>query len=163
MDLHLRHALGALFLAGAAHAADAPPPHQIDFVNMGGNDCPPCVAWRKTELPKLQAMPEWKLIRYNHVVKAIQSTVPPALFFPAEIKHLQPLLKEASAGVSGSPQQAIVVDGKVVDFWFGTGKSDPAALAAMFRAIQEGKALPRKTCVALDAKKACKTPGPVKV
>ena len=27
----------------------------VQLVWMGGNDCPPCVAWRRDELPKLQA------------------------------------------------------------------------------------------------------------
>ena len=154
----LAAACGAL--AAAQAAADKP---VIDFVNMGGNDCPPCIAWRATELPKLQAMPEFRDMRYWHVVKSVPSTVPPGFFFPSEIKHLQPLLKEASSGATGSPQQAIVVNGKVVDYWFGTGKGDAADLAAMVRAIQQGKPLPRRTCLQLETSRSCKTPGPAKV
>ncbi len=130
---------------------------QIDFVNMGGNDCPPCVLWRATELPRLQALPEFKWIRYNHVVKTIQSPVPAAFFFPSEIKHLQPALKQSSNGWSGSPQQAIVVDGKVIDYWWGTGRGSAEELAAMFRAIRAGQPLPRKVCAQLDTRTTCKT------
>lgn len=144
-------ALGACLLVASAlaHSQTSTPP-RIEFVSMGGNDCPPCVAWRGVELPKLQAMPEWKLIRYHYVTKAVQSQVPSAFFFPSEARHLQPVLAQASAGWHGSPQQAIVVDGKVVDYWWGTGKGDAQQLAAVFRAIHEGKPLPREVCAQLD-------------
>ncbi len=128
----------------------------IDFVHLGGNDCPPCVAWRATELPKLQAMPEFKYVRYTHVTKAIQSTVPPAFTFPSEVRQLQPALKEASNGWSGSPHQAILVNGKVVDYWYGTGRGEATELAAMFRALHDGTPLPRKTCAHLDTRHTCK-------
>ena len=120
-------------------------PLRIDFVHLGGNDCPPCRVWRAVELPKLQAMPEFASMRYTHVTKSIKSTVPSAFFFPAEIKELQPALMQASNGWVGSPQQAILVDGKVVDYWYRSsgGKGDAQAVAAMVRAIREGTPLPR--------------------
>ncbi len=34
-----------------AQTADAP---RIHIIYMGGDDCPPCVAWRSNELPKLR-------------------------------------------------------------------------------------------------------------
>jgi hypothetical protein len=163
----MRISTATLFLAGcwlvpqAGFAADPPAGRPvIDLVNMGGNDCPPCVAWRKTDLPKLQAMPEWQAVRYTHVTKSVKSAVPPALFFPSQVQALQPILKEASNGISGSPQWAVLVDGKLVDYWFGTGKAEPAELASMVRAIQRGKPLPRPTCVQLQTSRVCKTPGP---
>lgn len=152
----------AMCVAGsAAWAQQAPAPGKprIEFVSMGGNDCPPCMAWRAGDLPKLKAMPEWQLVTFHYVTKAIQSPVPSAFFFPAEAKHLQPALKEASNGWSGSPQQALLVDGKVVDYWWGTAKGEPEALAAMIRALHEGKPLPRATCQALDTRTTCKKPG----
>jgi hypothetical protein len=150
-----------LCLAGAPALAQtaAAKPVRIDFVSIGGNDCPPCVVWRAVELPKLQALPEWQMIRYHYVTKSIQSPVPSAFFFPSETRHLQPALKEASNGWSGSPQQALLVDGKVVDYWYGTRKGDPHALAAMIRALHEGKPLPRDTCAELDSRTTCKKPG----
>jgi hypothetical protein len=132
---------------------------RIEFVHMGGNDCPPCVVWRAMELPKLQAMPEWQWIRYHYVTKSIQSPVPSAFFFPSDAKHLQPALKDASNGWSGSPHQAILVDGKVVDYWYGTARGDAQALAAVIRAIHEGRPLPRAACQQLDTRTTCKKPG----
>jgi hypothetical protein len=151
-----------LLPAAAAFAQQAPAtPMQIDLVAFGGNDCPPCMLWRGLELPKLQAMPEYKLLRYTHVTKSIQSPVPAAFFFPSEIRHLQPVLKEASNGYSGSPHQAILVNGKVVDYWFGTGsgKSDAHAIAAVVRAIHDGTPMPRKTCLKLKTQTTCAEPG----
>jgi hypothetical protein len=142
--------LGALLcIASTSALSQTASKPRIEFVNLGGNDCPPCMAWRATELPKLQAMPEWKLVKFHYVTKAVPSPVPSAFFFPGEAKHLQPVLAAASNGWSGSPHQAIVVDGKVVDYWWGTEKSDPHQLAAMFRAIDEGKPLPREVCTQL--------------
>ena len=91
-----RWGLMTLLVALPAAAQDKPA-RVIDIVHMGGNDCPPCVEWRKTELPKLEASPEFKAIRFTHVTKSIRSTVPPQLFFPSEIKHLQPALKLTTA------------------------------------------------------------------
>ena len=154
----------ALPLAAASAAAQtAKPGMVIDFVHMGGNDCPPCVAWRRTELPKLQAAPEFQAIRFTHVTKTVKSAVPPALFFPQEVKHLQPALAEASNGISGSPQQAILVNGKVVDYWFGAGRGSAEQIAAMVRAIHGGELLPRPTCQLLKTSSKCQTPGPSKV
>jgi hypothetical protein len=141
----------------ATFAQDAGKP-VIEFVNIGGNDCPPCVAWRAVELPKLHAMPEWQLMKYHYVTKSIQAPVPSAFFFPASAKHLQPALHEASNGWSGSPQQAIVVNGKVLDYWYGTWQGDASQVAAMVRAIHEGKPLPRKVCAQLDTRTTCKKP-----
>lgn len=151
---------------GVAAAATETPPvaapasaKKVEFVAMGGNDCPPCVVWRAVELPKLQALPEWKMMNYHYVTKAIQTPVPSAAFFPAESRHLQPVLAEASNGWSGSPHQAIVVDGKVVDYWTGTYKGAAPDIAALVRAIHEGKPLPRATCAQLDTRTSCKKPG----
>ncbi|TWO71003.1 hypothetical protein FN976_11795 [Caenimonas sedimenti] len=155
--------LATACLPAGSQAADPPPALVIDIVNMGGNDCPPCVTWRQTELPKLQAAPEFKSIRYTHVTKSITSAVPPGFFFPSGSQHLQPALKEASNGLSGSPQQAILVNGRLVDYWFGTGKGEAGKLVEMVRAIQEGKGLPRPTCLKLKTHGTCQTPGPDKV
>jgi hypothetical protein len=101
-------------------------------------------------------MPEFQYVRYTHVVKAIQSPVPAAFFFPSEIRHLQPALKEAAGGRSGSPHQAILVNGEVVDYWFGTNRSDPTELAAVFRALHDGTRPQRKLCPHLERSKCSK-------
>ena len=50
----------------AQEAAHSPAVH---FIWMGGNDCPPCVAWRRFDLPKLKELPEFKSITLPHVSK----------------------------------------------------------------------------------------------
>lgn len=160
MKACLAMAMAAVALwATSVLGQQAPEPIRIDVVHLGGNDCPPCVLWRAIELPKLKAMPEWHLIRFHHVTKAIQAPVPPAFFFPAETKHLQPALKEAANGWSGSPQQAILVNGKVVDYWYGSSKGDAQTIAAIVRALHEGKPPPREPCAQLDTRHTCKKPG----
>jgi hypothetical protein len=148
-----------IFVPLASSAQDKSGGKKIDFVNMGGDDCPPCVDWRKTELPKLQATPEFKLIRYTHVTKFIRSGVPGGFWFPAEVTHLQPVLKEASNGNTGSPHQALLVNGEVVDYWFGTSKGNADAIVKMIQAIQQDLPLPRKTCRKLGTLSSCQIPG----
>lgn len=149
-------------LATAAFAATAQQQHRIDFVHMGGNDCPPCVWWRQNELPRLQAMPEYQRLHFHYVTKTIHSPVPPAFFFPADARHLQPVLAEASNGTKGSPHQALLVDGKVVDYWFGTGagKGNADEIARLVRAIEKGEPLGRETCLKLRTASKCKVRGP---
>ncbi len=151
----------ALLLAATGCAAFAQQRPQVDFVHLGGNDCPPCVWWRQNELPKLEAMPEFKRMRVTHVTKNVKSPVPPAFFFPSEIKHLQPVLVEASSGLSGSPHQALLVDGKVVDYWWGTsaGKGNADEVARLVRAIENGEPFGRETCVKLQTVSKCKVKG----
>lgn len=148
----------ALVALSTSAASQDPAKPRIEFVNLGGNDCPPCREWRATELPKLKALPEWNLIQYHYITKSINSPVPSASMFSSEAKHLQPALITASNGWSGSPQQAILVDGKVVDYWWGTAKGDPQQLAALIRAIFEGKPLPRDVCPQLhpNSRTVCK-------
>lgn len=117
---------------------------QIDFIHLGGNDCPPCVVWRQEELPKLQAMPEMRDVRISLVTKTIRSPVPWAVFFPSEIRHLQPALVEASGGLSGSPQQALLVNGQVVDYRRGSASAQD--IRDMIVALRKGEPPPRPTC-----------------
>lgn len=61
-------AVAAGAMGGSVVWAQAP---TIHFIWMGGNDCPPCALWRRTELPKLQASPEFKHMQFSHVNKVI--------------------------------------------------------------------------------------------
>ena len=121
---------------------------RIRFIHMGGNDCPPCVAWRAMELPKLEKSPTFPAIRYSHVVKAIRSPVPSAFFLSAELKPLKAKLDHASAGKSGSPHQVLLVDGEVHDYWFGT--LDAAQIEARIAAITGGTEYPGPRCTRLS-------------
>ncbi len=92
----------------------------VHVIYMGGNDCPPCVVWRQTELPKLQQMPAFKSIKFSYVTKAIRSVVPPSIFLPDEVMPLKQKLDTASGGNIGSPQIEILVNGEVFDYSWGT-------------------------------------------
>ena len=129
-------------------AAKAVASERIRFIHMGGNDCPPCVAWRGLELPKLEKSPAFLAIQNSYVVKTIRSPVPSAFFLPAEVKPLKSRLDRASAGKSGSPHQMLLVDGEVYDYWFGT--LDAAQIEAKIAAITGGSKYPGPRCTRLS-------------
>ncbi len=134
---------------------------QITLVHMGGNDCPPCVWWRGHDLPKLMASPVFSGVRYVYITKSIRSQVPPAFFFPADAKDLHAPLAEASGGQTGSPHQAILVNGKVVDYWWGSNKGSAEELLQIITALKADKPYPRPACLKLDSSSArkCALPG----
>ena len=142
----LRAALAlALTIPILASATDAGRQQDIHFIWMGGNDCPPCVAWRAVELPKLQQSAEFKSVRFSYVIKTIKSTVPNKMFLPPEVAPLKEKLDEASGGRSGSPKAAFVVNGEVYDFFSGARTAE--ALQSMIRAIRDGTPYPFKRCL----------------
>ena len=118
---------------------------RIRFINMGGNDCPPCVAWRALELPKLQASTVFKGVNYSYVIKSIWSPVPSEMFLDAEVKPLKAKLDTAGGGRGGSAQQVLVVDNEVYDYWFGS--MDAKDLEARVTAISSGTSYPGPRCV----------------
>lgn len=117
----------------------------IHFIHMGGNDCPPCRAWRALELPKLQASPLFKTITYSYVTKAIGSPVPPEAFLPPEVRPLKAKLDTASSGRNGSPHQVLVLDGEVYDYWFGERNAEE--ILASVQAIATGARYPFSRCI----------------
>ena len=62
-----------VLLALPALAQTPPAQPDIHLVWMGGDDCPPCKAWRTSELPQLLAAPEFKGVRFSYVSKTIRS------------------------------------------------------------------------------------------
>lgn len=121
---------------GTAHAQATQAP-SIHFIWMGGDDCPPCVRWRKEELPKLQASPEFRHMRFSYVRKVIASAVPPTLFLPDEVAVYKDQLDEASSRRVGSPQAALMVNGVVHDYFFGTRSAEQ--IADMVEAVRTGR------------------------
>lgn len=116
----------------------------VQLIWMGGNDCPPCVAWRKDELPKLQKSEEFKGITFSYVTKVIRSTVPASLFLPAEVKPYKDKLDYASSGRGGSPQAALIVNGEVFDYFHKTRSA--AEIEAMLYAVRTNTKYPFKRC-----------------
>lgn len=119
----------------------------IDLVWMGGDDCPPCAVWKRQELPRFAATPEGRSIRITGVDKPIRSPVPAAEALPPAARVYKAQLDEASAGRSGSPQMALVVDGKVYDYFFGIRSAD--LLVEMVQAVRTGSPYPVQRCLRL--------------
>ena len=143
-DMQLRTALFsvALFVSVSAGAQNAP---VIQFVWMGGNDCPPCVSWRKDQLPLLQNSKEFAGVTFSYVTKSIRSPVPSSMFLPTDVKPFKDKLDYASSGRAGSPQAALIVNGEVFDYFH---KSRSAAeIEAMLVAVKTGTPYPFERCV----------------
>jgi hypothetical protein len=131
---------------GAVWAQTAAPP-SIHLVWMGGDDCPPCAAWKRQELPKFMATPEGQSIRVTEVHKPIRSGVPALEALPPEVRPYKAQLDEASAGRAGSPQSALIVNGKVHDYYFGTRATD--ILVDMVQSVRTGSPYPVERCLKL--------------
>jgi hypothetical protein len=117
----------------------------VHIVFMGGDDCPPCVVWMKDELPKLKASPEFAGVRFSYVDKTVKTAVPALAQLPDEVKPLKGILDVANDGQTGSPQVALIVDGKVYDYYLG---DRPAKrIEAMLHAIRTGAPYPTKRCL----------------
>ena len=126
---------------------------KVHMIYMGGNDCPPCVVWRGLELPKLQQTESFKTIKFSYVTKLIRSTVPASLFLPSEVKPFKDKLDIASGGRAGSPQFAILVDGVVYDYYFGTRSAQD--VDRMLIAIRDQTEYPFKRCTKRGAGNSC--------
>lgn len=133
------------------------PIKKIQLVYMGGNDCPPCVEWRAKELPKLKESKVFQQVTYSYVRKTIASAVPPTMFLPDDVKPLKDKLDFAGGGRRGSAQVAIIVDGEVYDYYFGTRSADD--IEAMITAIREGTKYPFERCLKRDADRGCALKG----
>lgn len=120
-------------------------PLAIQLIWMGGNDCPPCVAWRKDELPKLQKSEEFKGITFSYVTKVVRSTVPASFFLPAEVKPYKDKLDYASSGRGGSPQAALIVNGEVFDYFHKTRSA--AEIESMLNAVRNNTKYPFERCL----------------
>lgn len=124
-------------------------PPVIHVVYMGGDDCPPCKAWRESELPKLEKTAAFKSVRFSYVLKSIRSAVPARLFLPAEVRPYKDQLDEASAGRTGSPHFALIVNGAVYDYYFGTRSA--ASVEEMILAVQNSDPYPFTRCLKLSS------------
>lgn len=150
--------LMAALLAPAAALAQAPSqrpasPPDIHIVYMGGNDCPPCVAWRREQLPKLEQTAAFKAIKFTYVVKSIQSAVPAGFLLPADVRPFKDKLDVASGGLSGSPQFAVMVNGEVYDYYSGTRAAPD--MVKMIDAIRSGQKYPYPRCLQRGKGRSC--------
>ena len=141
----------------AAQTATAQRPANVQMIYMGGSDCPPCVRWRASELPKLQQSEIFRSITFTYVQKPIAGTVPPALFLPAEARPYKDQMDAASGGMGGSPQVAVIVDGHLYDYYFGVRNAE--AVEQMIQAIRTDRKYPFDRCVRRDRSRACLVKG----
>lgn len=139
--------LSSISLSGLTQSV--PQQVAIHLVWMGGADCPPCVFWRRHELPKLQESAEFKTATFSYVNKVIRSPVPSSIFLPSEVKPYKDKLDHASAGRAGSPQAALLVNGEVFDYFHGTRSA--AEIESMILAIRTGAQYPFDRCVKVSA------------
>ena len=142
-------ALVGIAIPTTAAAQSSGRPAEVHFIWMGGDDCPPCVAWRAEQLPKLEKTDIFKAVEFSYVPKSIKSSVPPRFFLPQSVKHLKDKLDAASAGRTGSPQAAVMVNGEVYDYFFGSRSAED--IEEMLRAAREGTRYPFPRCVRLKA------------
>ena len=136
--------------APVALAQTTPGQPDIHLVWMGGDDCPPCKAWRTTELPQLLAAPEFQGVRFSYVVKPIRASVPPAAQLPPEVRPLKQVLDLASGGRTGSPQAALIVNGQVYDYYVSARPAD--TVLEMIGAARGEWRYPLTRCLQMPAK-----------
>ena len=136
----LRTTLWRALFASLAMAACVQAAPAIHIVYMGGPDCPYCVEWTRTELPKLRKTQAFQSIQFSSVTKLIRSPVPLSIFLPAEVKPYKDKLDKASGGLSGSPQFAVLVDGQIHDYFLGTRTAE--TFEKMIASIQTGMPYP---------------------
>jgi hypothetical protein len=146
-----------LVVAGAALAQAPAVAPRVHIVYMGGDDCPPCAAWRKTELPKLEKSELFRSVRFTYVSKMIRSQVPPSLFLPSEVRPYKDKLDLASGGAVGSPQTAIIVNDEVFDYYFGSRSA--ASILKMLEAIATGSEYPFERCLRITRQRTCEEKG----
>ena len=137
-------------LCGTGQAGELP---RIHVIYMGGDDCPPCVAWRANELPKLQKSEIFKSVRFTFVVKSIRSPVPSTMFLPADVVPYKEKLDRASDRRAGSPHFAILVDDEVYDYYFGTRSSEQ--MVHMLSAVLHREPYPFTRCLRLGTGGRC--------
>lgn len=138
MPLKTILSVAVLATSAMSFAAQATP--SIHIVYMGGPDCPYCVEWTRTELPKLRKTQAFQSIQFSSVMKLIRSPVPLTVFLPAEVKPYKDKLDKASGGLSGSPHFAVLVDGQVHDYFLGTRSAE--TFEKMIVSIQTGLPYP---------------------
>lgn len=152
----------ASFIGSIAVAQDTTKPAQpietklprIHVVYFGGNDCPPCVAFRGTEFIKFQKSEAFSKLEWTFVTKTIKSPIPSSMWLPEKIKPMRDLLIEATNGMAGSAQVVILVDGKVYDVF--SGSKDADFYEKMVKYVHDKSATyPGERCLKMQSWRTC--------
>lgn len=128
---------------------------RIHIIYFGGNDCPPCLAFRGTEFPKFEKSQEYSQVQWSFVTKSVRSQIPSGFFLPAHVKPLRDTLLQATGSNGGSAQVVILVDGKVHDVFFGSRDAD--FYQKMVRSVSDSKLpYPGERCLERSTGWSCK-------
>ena len=95
-----------VFLAAPAMAQDK----GITLFYLGGWDCPPCVAWKNHEKPRMVAAPEYGRITYVEIDVPNLKHVMEEQYWPAQHRPILAQLQNRG----GTPRFIVAKDGKVV-------------------------------------------------
>jgi hypothetical protein len=162
----------AFFLVAPAQASDAPgfrlplnpqavQNGSVQLLFFGGSDCPVCRAWQAAHWPQWQASPEAKLAQFVFIDKTVKMDLNAIKFWPNLISPaLRQSLIKANGARRGSPQMALVVNGELVDFFYGPREA--STLAAMVRGARGESLYPSRPCLQLgpSAMDECSLDGP---
>ncbi len=135
-----------------AQPEQSKPPH-IHVVYFGGNDCPPCVAFRGLEFPKLQKSAVFSKLEWTFVTKTIRSPVPSAFFLPDRIKPMRDKLLDATGGIGGSAQVVILVNNEVYDVF--SGSNDAKFYEQVVASVLNNEPYPTERCLKRTARREC--------
>jgi hypothetical protein len=129
----------------------------IHVVYFGGNDCPPCIAFRGTEFVKLQKSEAFTKMEWTFVTKTVSSPVPSGFFLPTRVKPLGDKLRTATAGIGGSAQVVILVNDEVYDVFSGSGDAD--FYEKMVASVLNKEPYPRERCLQRTSTRGCEKKG----
>ena len=92
-----------------------------------------------------QKSASFQAVKYSYVMKTILSPVPSEFFLSPELKLLKAKFDTAGGGNRGSPQEMLLVDDVVYDYWFGARNAEEieAKIAAI---VAGGTAYPGERC-----------------
>jgi hypothetical protein len=125
---------------------------RIHLIWMGGNDCPPCMAWRALELPKLRETDAFQRIRFSYVIKPVGGAVPASFFLDAEVRPYKEILDQANSGRGGSPQGALLVNGVLHDYFLGVRSAQE--IESMILAVESGEKYPFRRCLKVNSSRS---------
>jgi len=137
---HLLLSTPALLLAACAQtpdptvAAAKAAHHGVTFVYIGADDCPPCLTWRKRELPKWEASATRQKVESRQILAAHYSYVSDPYYWPADLLWI----KDDTQLTRGAPQYVVAKDGKVLLRTFGTGSWPTEVLPLLQRLAASG-------------------------
>jgi hypothetical protein len=117
--------LATAVLAWKPVAAIAPEsPARVTLVYVGAEDCPPCLAWQRSEGAAFQNSADFNRLSYREVKSPSLFDVLNDEFWPADLRGY----RKAIGREAGVPLWLVVADDKVVMQQFGAAQWTKAVL-----------------------------------